>query len=199
MGTIETTTAPTDVLATPAEAVAYAGVGDADDLQGALDTAHEVVDGPRSLTGRCFRRRTVAYSFSGWVPAGWARELPGGPEVQLLSVEYVSDAGATLTYTGATALAQRGDATLFGLDALPPHKAAGGKVTVNYTSGPGDADASTAAKRAVLDVALTLYSHPGVAVEEALSESRTWAQFLARWGVRGLLPGLASPFPWPRG
>lgn len=194
--TVRTTAPPTDVLATVEEATAYVGVATEDDVQAHLDAAHELVDGPRSMTRRCFRRRTFEAAFSGWVPSGWCRYLPGGPVLRILSASYERTRGGMTLIPGAPVVATRGDNALFSLGARPLDAQPGGRVVVSVESGPAEPDAREAAKRAVLDVCASYYRYPGLLIDEAVHRSPIVLRFLERWELSdSQLPEGAAPWP----
>ena len=194
--TVRTTVAPDGVLATPQEAVDYVGVSDTGAVEEHLNAAHEHVDGPRSLTQRCFRERTFEVEFQGWVPPGWCRYVPGGPTLRVSGVQYETAPGRLATYQGSTSVATRGDHALLGMETAPGDALPGGKVVVTIVSGPAEADALVAAKRAVLDACETFYRRPGILLEEALNRSVVFRQFIERWSLTDPLLPLGA-VPWP--
>ena len=125
--------------------------------QGALDTAHGMVEGWRTPSGKWFRRTGLTARWSFEAPMGadtlWDLWLPGG-EVDVATVQVTTTGGATASlvrvwfYRGRTAARVQAGSTQ-----------PGAAVQVAYTVGTGVAP--PAVKTAVLNVAAWLYANPG--------------------------------------
>lgn len=110
----ETTVAPTGSLvpsATARESLSLPDEVDAPTLDLRLAAVTEALDGPDSLTGRCFLRRTIRVQWEGWART---RPVPGGAPVTLAppGVRYQLSDGSFADARGVTVGSEFGTAFL---------------------------------------------------------------------------------------
>ena len=193
---------PSDEIVSLAEAQTFLGNDDAGSepvVTIALGTAHAMVDGPDSDTGRCWRRWSLEYSFYGWPAAGWWRRLPGGTDnVLIRSAVYETPAGSSPIRTDTIRVRAYDEHTLVALPDAPADYVPGGAVTISYDVGLAAADVVQEAKNAVYAALWTTYTTPGQesADGKTAAYGRAWRAFMDRYDIRGRMEDWRAR-PWP--